>query len=229
METKTTFRPYTAVLFGILILIGVCCKKDDDNSNTITDIDGNVYRTVAIGNQIWMAGNLKVTKYRNGDPIQFVTDNSGWANLTTGGYSFYNNKDDTAATYGNLYNWRSVTDSRNICPAGWHIPDDSEFQALVDELGGEDVAGGKMKEMGFAHWSNPNTGATNESGFNAIPGGIRGSNGSFNFMGLSCNFWSSDDYSAANANFLYLLNTDAKALSSNFNKLAGLSVRCIKD
>jgi len=229
METKTKFRLYTAVLFGILVLIGICCNKDDDDSNTVTDIDDNVYHTVAIGTQIWMVENLKVTKYRNGDPIQFITDNSGWANLITGGYSFYNNKADTATTYGNLYNWKAVTDRRNICPAGWHVPDDSEFQALVDFLGGEDVAGGKMKEIGYAHWSSPNTGATNISGFNAIPSGIRGINGSFNYIGLSSNFWSSDEFSTDNANFLYLINTDAKAISSNFNKLAGLSVRCIKD
>jgi uncharacterized protein (TIGR02145 family) len=229
METNTKFRFYTPLLFGILLVISVGCSKDDDDSDTVTDIDGNVYHTVTIGTQIWMVENLKVTKYRNGDQIQFVTDNSAWTNLTTGGYSIYNNNTDTGATYGNLYNWRAVTDSRNICPTGWHVPDESEFQDLIEFLGGEAVAGGKMKELGLAHWSSPNTGATDSSGFSALPGGVRGSNGSFTFIGLSCNFWSSDDFSTGNAIFLYLINTDAKAVTSNTNKMAGLSVRCIRD
>lgn len=145
-----------------------CCS---DCPPTVTDYDGNVYQTVLIGDQCWMMENLKVTHYRNGDPIPHVTDGVTWGNLTSGAYCNYNNDEGNVATYGRLYNWYAVDDSRNIAPAGWHVPSDAEWQTLVDYLGGDAVAGGKMKEAGTTHWASPNTGATNESGFTALPGG----------------------------------------------------------
>jgi uncharacterized protein (TIGR02145 family) len=143
----------------------------DVETNTVTDIDGNIYHTVTIGTQVWMVENLKTTKYRNGDPIPNVTGNA-WAALTTGAYCWYNNDAATyKATYGALYNWYAVADSRNIAPTGWHVPTDAEWTTLTTFLGGESVAGGKLKETGTNHWTSPNTGATNETGFTALPGG----------------------------------------------------------
>lgn len=155
------------------------CNKENPTGNesnaTVKDIDGNQYQTVKIGSQVWMKENLKVTRYRNGDPIPRVTVNSEWVDLATGAYcACYNDEGTTAFTYGYLYNWYAVDDRRNLAPAGWHVPTDAEWQILMDYLGGEILAGGKLKETGTSHWASPNTGATNESGFTARPGGIRG-------------------------------------------------------
>jgi hypothetical protein len=119
----------------------------------VVDIDGNAYHTVTIGNQVWMVENLKVTHYRNGDAIPNVTDGTAWLDLTTGAYCEYDNDVNNVATYGRLYNWYSVNDSRNIAPAGCHVPSDDDWQTLVDYLGGDAVAGGKMKEIGSTHLS----------------------------------------------------------------------------
>lgn len=175
----------------ILLLLILCifsCEKNPINSKkektgTVTDIDGNIYQTIKIGTQWWMAENLKVTHYRNGDSIPNVTDETAWSNLTTGAYGNYNNDDDISNTYANLYNWYAVNDSRNIAPIGWHIPTDAEWQTLVDYLGGESVAGSKMKETGTEHWRSPNVGTTNESGFSALPGDYRGISGKYYSVG----------------------------------------------
>ena len=135
---------------------------------TFTDIDGNVYHAVVIGTQTWMVENLKTTKYSNGDPIPTAV-----TSLTPGAYCMYNNDAVTyKADYGALYNWYAVADSRNIAPAGWHVPTKTDWTTLTDYLGGESVASGKLKENGSSHWLTPNTGATNSSGFTALPGGF---------------------------------------------------------
>ena len=156
----------------------------------------DVYQTITIGTQVWMAENLKATHFRNGDAIPHVTDGATWQSLTTGAYCEYNNDINNVATYGRLYNWYAVNDYRNIAPVGWHVPIDAEWQTLVDYLGGWEVAGGKMKEAGTANWVSPNTGATNESGFSALPGGRRHVIGSgyYENMGYSGYFWSSTEY-----------------------------------
>ncbi len=227
MESRAVISHFT-ILFVLLGFLATSCKKDKEDPKTVTDIDGNIYHTVVIGNQVWMVENLKVTKYRNGDAIQLVTEKSDWANLNTEGYCIYNNS-DSSGVYGVLYNWKAVTDDRNIAPKGWHVPDSSEFKELIDYLGGSDVAGGEMKETTFSHWTSPNTGATNGSGFTALPGGIRDLNGSYLYLGLSCNFWCSDEFTPGRPNFVYVINTNAKAVDSNYNGRAGLSVRCIRD
>lgn len=227
MESKTVFRYFT-ISFVILSLFASGCKKDSEDPTIVKDIDGNVYHTVNIGTQVWMVENLKVTKYRNGDPITLIKSNTAWAALATEGYCLYNNADSSIA-YGMLYNWKAVIDERNIAPEGWHVPDSLEFQTLVDYLGGKNVAGGEMKEKGFRHWADPNAGATNGSGFTALPGGSRVFTGDFEYFGIACNFWCTDEYTPGRPNFLYLLNTDAKAVFSNYNHRGGLSVRCIKD
>jgi uncharacterized protein (TIGR02145 family) len=173
-------------------------------TGTVTDIDGNVYQTVKIGGQWWMAENLKVTHYRNGEAIPNITSNSEWAGLSSGAYCAYDNNNSNIATYGLLYNWYTVVDSRNIAPAGWHVPTDEEWKQLEIYLGmsqsdadkpglrGSDE-GGKLKETGTAHWHSPNIGATNSSGFSALPGGCRDFNftGAYEGMGELGNWWSS--------------------------------------
>lgn len=205
----------------------------------VTDIDGNTYQTVKIGDQWWMAENLKVTQYRNGDPIPNVTDGTEWSNLTTGAYSNYNNDANNAATYGSLYNWYAVNDSRNIAPEGWHMPSDDEWKEMEMFLGmsqsdADDTGwrgtdeGGKLKETGTAHWKSPNTGATNESGFSALPGGCRSHGGTFYSLGLAY-FWSSTEYYSAAAWSRYLhFNSSGVYRLSNLKRY-GFSVRCVRD
>jgi uncharacterized protein (TIGR02145 family) len=200
------------------------------NSETVTDIDGNTYQTVTIGSQVWMAENLKVTHYRNGDEIPNVTNGTDWGNLTTGAYCNYNNNVSNVAVYGRLYTWDAVNDSRNIAPAGWHVPSDAEWQTLVDYLGGQTIAGGKMKETGTAHWNSPNTGATNESGFSALPGGNRDSIGAFVAQGSNALFWSSTEGDTCGA-WGRSLSYEVSAVGQhNYgHKQNGFSVRCVKD
>lgn len=196
----------------------------------VTDIDGNTYQTVKIGDQWWMAENLRVTHYRNGEAIPNVTDSTDWTGLSTGAYCFYNNDANNATTYGSLYNWYAVIDSRNIAPEGWHVPSDVEWRTLVDYLGGSNVAGGKMKETGTTHWNSPNTGATNESGFSALPGGNRGAQyGYFDDLGNHAYFWSSSEYSSYHgwARALNYNNSEVSLYAGN--KHSGFSVRCVKD
>ncbi len=197
---------------------------------TVTDIDGNVYNTVAIGNQLWMKENLKVARYRNGDSIPYVSDGTIWAGMTTGGQSDYNNYSSYNLIYGKLYNFYAVTDSRHICPVGWHVPTQSDFTALVNYLGGESVAGGKLKESGSAHWYDPNLNATNETGFTALPGGFRWYvNGVFAGMSQIGQYWTSTEYNETEAYNLQLFYDDGTAPLGNNDKKEGYSVRCICD
>ncbi len=233
MKKRTNIWIYTLALMGVLLMLTGSCKKKSDNnnppSNTVTDIDGNVYHTVTIGTQVWMVENLKVTQYRNGDPIQYVTDGTAWTNLTTGAYCDYNNTSGNGATYGKLYNWYAVDDSRNIAPTGWHVPTDAEWTTLTDYLGGESVAGGKLKETGSTHWVSPNIGADNSSGFWALPGGTRdGNNGSFGNLGVHGDWWSA----TVNGNIAWdrdVFNYDATVSHGSDIKKDGNSVRCVRD
>jgi uncharacterized protein (TIGR02145 family) len=195
---------------------------------TVTDIDGNTYLTVKIGNQWWMAENLRVTHFRNGEDMPNITDNTTWRNLTTGAYCNYNNDTAQVAVYGRLYNWYAVGDSRNIAPAGWHVPSDAEWQTLVDYLGGQVVAGGKMKEVGTTHWWYP-SGATNESGFTALPGGLRGNFGVYSSMGNYAQFWSSTENYSNLAWYHYLVCESSGVNRYDAEMRGGFSVRCVKD
>ena len=199
---------------------------------TVTDIDGNVYHTVTIDTQTWMVENLKTTRYRNGDPIPNVT-NVAWDGLTTGAYCWYNNDEATyKAGYGALYNWYAVADGRNIAPAGWHVATDAEWTTLTTFLGGESIAGGKLKERGIAHWHSPNYGSTNESGFTALPGGYRSGYGAtFNQIGYSGYWWTSTEYYPAASAYSRSMGYDYSGADRNYyyNDIVGFSVRCIKD
>ena len=202
-----------------------------DPTLILIDIDGNSYQTVKSGSQWWMSENLKVTHYRNGDAIQHIIDNTIWENLITGAYCYYANLEDNATTYGNLYNWHTIEDNRNIAPEGWHVPNDSDWQTLIDYLGGAGVAGGKMKEAGTAHWNSPNTGATNESGFTALPGGYRNysNGGNYENMGSRGYFWSSTEIDIYNARSQFLYYYYSEVLRDGDNKGFGFSIRCVKD
>ena len=196
-------------------------------SITVTDIDGNVYNTLTIGTQVWMKENLKTTKYRDGISIPLVTDATAWSNLSTPGYCWYNNDaTNYKATYGAIYNWYTVTTGK-LCPIGWHVPSDAEWTTLTTYLGGESVAAGKMKETGTTHWTSPNTGTTNESGFTALPGGHY--NGAFYFIGNDGYWWSTTEYSATDAWNLHLYHNVNNVFRESSNKKIGFSVRCIKD
>ncbi|PID93594.1 MAG: hypothetical protein CSA95_06675 [Bacteroidetes bacterium] len=205
---------------------------------TVTDIDGNSYNTVLIGEQCWMQENLKVTHYPNGDAIPYITDGGAWDALgdtnTDDAYCYYDNNMNSA--YGVLYsyaaaigdNWaRDNAEGQGICPEGWHLPTDAEWITLTDYLGGEDVAGGKMKEVGTGHWQSPNTGATNESGFTALPGGYRDYYGTFRNVGNHGTWWSATVYGSSDVWYRYLSYETANVNRNNHYKSYGFSVRCI--
>ena len=204
-------------------------KKKIISNGMCIDIDGNKYRTVMIGNQVWTAENLKVTHYRNGDPITTGLSIIKWNHSYTGAYAVYGGKETNADTYGYLYNWYAVDDSRNIAPEGWHVPTDNEWQTLVDYLGGKRVAGGKLKEEGTTHWNSPNTEATNEAGFAALPGGSRYSNGNYYHMGSFGYFWSSTELNSRTAWYRLLDYNGSGVLRLYRNKQYGFSVRCVRD
>jgi len=195
----------------------------------IKDIDGNVYRTVRIGTQVWMAENLRTTRYRNGDQIPNVTDNSQWTLLSTGAWCNYENQASHDAVYGKLYNGHAVADSRGLCPQGWHAPTDTDWTTLVAILGGND-AGGKLKSKGATYWRAPNSGANNTSGFSGLPGGYRSSyNGNFSDIGIDCTWWNASESDAEYAWGRYLNSYNANVLRDYFNKRNGFYIRCVKD
>jgi len=194
----------------------------------VTDIDGNTYNTVLIGDQVWMSENLKTSRYRNGGSIPNVTDNTLWSNSTIGAWSYYNNDETNNAIYGKLYNWYTTLGD-TLCPTGWGVPTDDEWTTLTDSLGGESVAGGKMKSIGNAYWNDPNTGAINSSGFTALPGGYRNSDGSFYIIRDYAFFWSATELGFNGAWFRYL-NFGNGGVDRNLNvKSVGASVRCLRD
>ncbi|MFZ4546547.1 MAG: fibrobacter succinogenes major paralogous domain-containing protein [Bacteroidales bacterium] len=200
--------------------------------NIVTDIEGNVYNTIVIGTQIWMAENLRTTKFRNGDAIPEVTGNTDWKNLNSAAYCNYENTADAIkiATMGRLYNWFAVSNSRNIAPEGWHVATDADWIAMRTFLGGENIAGGKLKETGSKHWISPNTGATNSSGFTALPSGRREyDNGTFINNGYDGFWWTSSAYNPDYSWYYDLHYTFASINRANFHKQYGFSVRCVKD
>jgi uncharacterized protein (TIGR02145 family) len=200
-------------------------------NTSITDIDGNVYGTITIGMQVWMQENLKTSKYRNGDLIGTTTpDTLDVSPENVPEYQWiYNGKKSNVALYGRLYTWYTVTDSRGVCPTGWHVPTDEEWTTLTTYLGGEDVAGGKLKETGTTDWANPNTGATNETGFAALPSGYRQYYGTFYAIGYGSIWWSATDSTAMNALYRYVDYNTSSTFRLDYPKHCGLSVRCVKD
>jgi uncharacterized protein (TIGR02145 family) len=207
---------------------------------SVTDIDGNVYETVLIGNQWWMAENLRTANYSNGEPIPNVTDNTAWTQLNSGAWCNYSNNAANDAVYGKLYNWYTTIDPRGLCPAGWHVPSDFEWNTLIGNLdpifdpsalnSQSTTAGGKMKSTGTQYWLSPNTAANNESGFSGLPGGYRfGPFGDFYYVGSNGFWWSSSESTSTSSLGRDLYYDSGDAYRNSYNLQDGFSVRCLMD
>jgi uncharacterized protein (TIGR02145 family) len=231
MKIRIWFYP----LITVLILFFSCNKEQDvvfvmnpwSTYGSITDQDGNTYKTIPIGSQTWMAENLKTTKYNDGTSIPIVTDAASWYNLTTPGCCWQNNDPARKVTYGVLYNWYTVNTGK-LCPSGWHVPSDTEWNVLTDYLGGINIAGGKLKESGFKHWNSPNTGATNETAFSALPGGDRLNSPDAlfdNLLEMGCWWSSTHDKDWATNRLMY--DNSNRVEKFFYPKNWGLSVRCV--
>jgi uncharacterized protein (TIGR02145 family) len=208
-------------------------------SSLIVDVEGNVYNTIYIGTQLWMTENLKTTKYNDGTAIPNITDDATWTTATTGAYSDYGNTPANSTTYGRLYNWYAVDNNaatnvasnggKNVCPTSWHVPSDDELTTLTTYLEGESVAGGKLKETGTTHWLSPNTGATNETGFTALPGGVRYNYGPYSDIGVNGYWWSSMEASTTDAWYRDMGYSRTNVDRSYGSKQIGVPVRCVSD
>jgi uncharacterized protein (TIGR02145 family) len=203
-------------------------------TGTVNDIEGNIYNTITIGAREWMAENLKTTRYNDNTAIPLVADFYAWAELSSSGYCWYNNDAVAFGTdYGVLYNWYTLdaasNGGKNVCPAGWHVPSDAEWTELSYHMGGDSIAGGKMKETGTAHWQSPNTRATNESGFRALPGGGRYYDGFFSSLGKIGGWWSSTELLATTARGRFLYYDLSLVYRGSGSKNDGFSVRCVRN
>jgi uncharacterized protein (TIGR02145 family) len=208
---------------------------------SMADQDGNVYKTIVIGTQEWMAENLKASHYRNGDLIPVVTDQYTWEALSTGATCWFNNDSATYnCPYGKLYNWYAASDVRNLCPSGWHVPTDSELNMLATQLDpaadtnclGCDqsiIAGGKLKSTGTQYWYSPNIDADNSSGFSGLPGGLRSGSGPYYGVGSFGCWWSSSQGAAPDAWSRYLTYSYGGVSRNGDYKQDGFSVRCLRD
>ena len=194
-----------------------------------TDKDNNNYTVVKVDKQLWMAENLKTTRYSDGSSIPLVRDNAAWGKLSTPGYCWYMNDSVTYKdVYGAMYNWYAVNTTK-LAPAGWHVPKDAEWTVLTTFLGGETVAGGTLKETGLTHWKTPNEAATNQYGFSALPGGYRITNGVFNQVGNFSYWWSATEYDATTSWYRGIFYGTADVYNNISNKFYGYSVRCVHD
>jgi uncharacterized protein (TIGR02145 family) len=236
MKIRTIMLVFPMIIVGMVVMMSTGCKKKETTPDpvpapipqTVTDFDGNVYQTVKIGTQVWLMQDLKVTHYNNGDPIPINPTPWNWKNLKTGAYVDYSNTPSLSAIYGRLYNWYAATDHRLIAPPGWHVPSEAEWATLITYLGGDQVAGGELKEAGSTHWWS-NTAATNGSGFTGLPGGNCSSDGFYynlNYYGFE---WST---TADVPNKAWCIELDgSSAVVKNYvdDKIYGFAVRCIMD
>ena len=213
--------------------IGTAYGNEIVFSTKVADIDGNIYNTVRIGSQVWMAENLKTTRYSDNTSIPLLSGYSAWATSYSQGYCWYNNDETTyKPVYGALYNWYTIDAATNggkyICPTGWHVPTDNDWTVLVNFLGDENTAGIALKEAGTAHWINSNSG-TNSSGFTALPAGIRYTGGgTFDQIGNYTCFWSSTDNGSGLVWYRELTSWYNALIRNYKNKSDGCSIRCIK-
>ena len=225
---------YTPMLSGLMLLFSLTlsCKKDKPApvppALTVTDANGNVYQTVKIGTQTWMAENLKSTKFNDGSAIPYVDVQANWANLNTPAFAYYAFDSANKPTYGALYNYYAATDPK-IAPVGWHVPTEAEWLILLNSLGGNILAGDKLKEAGNTHWSLPSSIATNESGFTALPGGFIDVGGFSQNLTSSALYWTVTETDATHARFISLSKSSGLVQSATITKGLGLSLRLVKD
>lgn len=229
---KTKTLPADLIVMGTLILVMITgCKKNDDSAE-IKDGDGNIYTSITIGTQKWLAQNLKTTKYNDGTDIPLVTDNTEWKNLVSPGYCWYNNDEaSNKNVYGAIYNWHAVNTGK-LCPKGWHVPSEEEMWVLADLHGGEKSAGGPLKEKGTTHWRSPNTGATDLYGFTALPGGYRNQWIGFQEMYTHCGWWTATKSSSIwdETAYLYIMYYDYPDMAiTDVYIQNGYYVRCVKN
>jgi len=214
-------------LFVAIVLLNSCNKESNKNDTpiSVSDVDGNVYNTLTIGTQVWMRQNLKTTHYQNGDSIIEIIDNAQWLNDKKGAFCNYNNDIENVDTFGHLYNWYAVNNPNGLCPSGWHIPSDSEWNILVNYLGGQSIAGGATKEISI--WDMPNTDATNSSELTVIPAGGRYENGIYSGLYQYAAFWSSTEYDSTDSWYDNMNFNNAQVYRYFYPKSAGYSCRCI--
>lgn len=195
---------------------------------TVSDIDGNIYNVVRIGNQCWLEENLKTTRFKNGNPIQNVTDNTGWSNATGPVWCNYENSSSNGSTHGKLYNWDAIGNSSGICPDGWHVATREEWQSLIQHSAslGSGTAGA-LKSLNL--WDEPNDGATNETGFNAIPAGLRESDGTFHDLTHRAIFWTSTQLGSEEAYCFQMWSNGDFTQEVGYDRSKGHSCRCVKD
>lgn len=227
MIKKNKFWSGLIFITGVLFLSLSGCKEDEV-IDEVTDTDGNVYKMITLLDQVWMAEDLRTTKYNDGTPIPNITDNTAWSNLTSPGYSWYNNDMFYKYTNGALYNWNAVN-TQKLCPTGWHVPTKAEVETLINNFGGSLLAGGKLKETTTTHWQAPNEGASNSTNFTALGGGKRDIDGSFRSMFSTGEFWTSTKNNDSFANVMGLTYDKRDAYVYQLNLKTGATVRCIKD
>lgn len=254
------------VIAALTLLIASSCDSDDENElieqgctndatyhnpektyGSLTDQQGNTYKTIIIGSQVWMAENLKTSRYRNGDLIPNITEQVVWEGISGGAWCNYENDSQYDCPYGKLYNWYTVSDARNICPTGWHVPSESDWNTLIGYLDPSfqpnpnstnlllsSFAGGRLKSTGTQYWDSPNTNASNESGFSALPSGYRIVNNEpydrkFYSLNGSSSFWSSTSSDSAFAKIIRVEHASSNVYKVKYEKRRGFAVRCIQD
>jgi uncharacterized protein (TIGR02145 family) len=227
-----------SLLFGFTVFAQTDPFNTTLNYGTVIDFEGNTYKTIRIGSQTWMAENLRSTKYRNGTPISYIKDARLWGTNTTGAWCYYNNDPSLNLPYGKLYNWFAVENANNVCPTGWHVPSDTEWNTLIGFLDNayspnatenqSGKAGEMLKTAGTAYWKYWNE-ATNSSGFSAIPGAYRTSDGGFTVFDKEGYWWSSTPTYTDFAWYRSMFNNHSGVYRNYLNKTVGFSIRCVKD
>ena len=225
----TTYYLRAYAIAGMDTVYGNIISFTTKDYGEVTDIEGNRYRTIKIGAQTWMAENLRATRFNDSSSITLIEKNDKWAAQSSPAYCWYKNSEDAfKSMYGAIYNWYTVNTGK-LCPAGWHVPSNSDWDELANFLGSSDVAGGILKETGEEYWSTPNTGATNQYRFSALPGGLRYYDGEFRDFGFGGYWWSSSELSDERAFFRHIFYQDGSLFRFDNEKRNGFYVRCISD
>lgn len=227
MEKKSVSALGKGVFLFVLTISMSSCSKENSKSlnfGSVSDKEGNIYKTIEIGNQTWMAEDLNSTMFSNGDPVANLVDNTEWSSSVSGAYCHIGGRYD-----GKFYNWYAISDPRNLCPTGWHIPDNTDWNTLFEFVGTSGTAAPKLKEVGIYNWNEWKNVNTNETGFSALPTGGRYNNGSYNGVGMGVAYWSKTEASS-NESYTWKLVVNSTVFENQKRpKDYGFSVRCVKD